>query len=145
VARRLQRGFSEGGDAFEIFNDCQDHMLLAARAHIERAILQSFIEAVDRVEDEAARSALQPLACLHALATIEADRGWFLEHGRLSGARSKAVTAAVNRLLGEVRGNARTLVDAFGIPDPVLGAPIAFTTVPEQRAGTDSLDRKEIA
>jgi acyl-CoA oxidase len=39
--------------------------------------------------------------------------------------RSKAITKAVNRLCAELRPNAEVLVDAFAIPDEVLGAPIA--------------------
>jgi acyl-CoA oxidase len=58
------------------------------------------------------------------MATIEADRGWFQEHGRISSTRAKAVTRAVNRLCAELRGHAGALVDGFGIPDEVLGAPI---------------------
>ncbi len=54
----------------------------------------------------------------------ELDRGCLQEHGRLTGPRSKAVTRDVNRLCDEVRGDGGALVDAFGIPDPVLRAPI---------------------
>ena len=62
---------------------------------------------------------------LYALSVIEADKGWFLEHGRISASRSKAVTAEVNRLCQALRPHARALVDAFGIPEPWIGAPIA--------------------
>jgi len=62
---------------------------------------------------------------LYALYRIEADRGYLQEHGRLSGPRCKGVTREVNRLCDEVRGDAEALVDAFGIPDEVLRAPIA--------------------
>lgn len=96
-------------------------------------------ERVDDVRDRASHQALfqwgeEPalvgilnrLCDLYALANIEGDRGWFLEHGRLSGPRSKAITRAVNQLCAEVRQDARVLVDAFGIPDAVLEAPIAI-------------------
>jgi acyl-CoA oxidase len=36
------------------------------------------------------------------------------------------VTREVNRLCDEVRGDAEALVDAFGIPDQVLRAPIGL-------------------
>lgn len=45
-------------------------------------------------------------------------------HGRLAGPRCKAITREVNRLCNEARGVAGELVDALGIPDGVLGAPI---------------------
>ena len=58
---------------------------------------------------------------LYALSTIEADKGWFLEHGRITPARSKQVTAAVNDLCAMLRPHAQELVDAFGIPPEWLG------------------------
>jgi hypothetical protein len=65
------------------------------------------------------------LCDLYALHNIEEDKGFYQEHGRLSRGRCKAVTREVNRLCNEVRAEAGAFVDAFGIPDRVLGAPIA--------------------
>ena len=70
------------------------------------------------------RVSLARLCDLHALATIEADRTWFQEHGRISSPRAKAVTRAVNTLCEEVRPEAVALVDGFGIPDALIRAPI---------------------
>ena len=63
---------------------------------------------------------------LFALHGIEADRGFYQEHGRLTGPRCKAITREVNRLCNEVRAQAAALVEAFGIPDEILGAPIGL-------------------
>ena len=68
------------------------------------------------------------------LATIEADLAWFPAHGRLTATRAKAVTAAVNDLWGELRPHAQTLVDAFAIPRPFLGAAMLAGT-PGERVG----------
>ena len=57
---------------------------------------------------------------LYALSTIEADRAWFMEHGRLSSARSKAISREVNDLCRKIRPLAVDLVDAFGVPPEVL-------------------------
>jgi acyl-CoA oxidase len=57
---------------------------------------------------------------LFALSAIEADRAWFLEHGRLSTGRSKAITAMVNDLCRRLRPYAVDLVDAFGVPREML-------------------------
>ena len=62
---------------------------------------------------------------LFALATIEAERAWFLEHGRLTVPRAKALVAEVNALCGELRPHARLLVDGFGVPEQAIAAPIA--------------------
>jgi acyl-CoA oxidase len=126
VARRLKRSLDEGLDTFEAFNRAQDHVLLAARAHVETLVLESFDAAVASCEDPGVRALLERVLALHALSTIERERGWFLEHGRLSPSQSKAVTATVNDLCGQLRPYAGLLVDAFGIPDEVLDAPLAL-------------------
>ena len=126
VARRIKKGIDGGRDAFEVFNDSQDHVLLTARVHIERVVLESFVAAIDRCDDPAIAELLGKVCDLYALSTIERDRGWFLEHGRLSAQRSKAIISAVNGLCGELRAEAGLLVDAFGIPDEAVAAPIAL-------------------
>ena len=54
---------------------------------------------------------------------IEADRAWFMEHGRLTVVRSKAISREVNRLCRRVRPIAVPLVDAFGVPPEMLRSP----------------------
>jgi acyl-CoA oxidase len=126
IAQRYRRGLGDGYDAFEVFRAVQNHAIKAAHAHMELVLLEAFATAIDRCEEGPAKDALRRLCDLYALSTIEADRGWFQEHGRLTGPRCKAITREVNRLCNEVRGQAGTLVDAFGIPDAVLGAPIGM-------------------
>ena len=126
LARRLRKGITDGGDAFDVFNSAQDHVLAAARAHVDRIVLEAFVSAIDRCEDPELRRLLDLVCDLHALSHLERDRAWFLEHSRLTPARAKAVTAAVNTVCGELRPYAELLVDAFGIPDVVLAAPIAL-------------------
>jgi acyl-CoA oxidase len=126
VAQRFKRGLDDDYDAFEVFRAVQDHAGNAARAHMATVLLEAFEDAINRCEDETVKSALTRLCDLYALSDIEADRGFFQEHGRLSGNRCKAITREVNRLCNEVRGQAATLVDAFGIPDELLAAPIAM-------------------
>jgi len=124
VVNRLRHAADEDTDAFEVFNDAQDHVLRTAQVHVERYVLESFVAAIDRCTDPDASALLNRLCDLYALHTIEQDKGWFLEHGRLTPARSKAVTATVNELCKELRPYARTLVDAFAIPDEWLNCAI---------------------
>jgi acyl-CoA oxidase len=126
VAQRFKRGLDEDYDPFEVFRAVQDHAGNAARAHAATVLLEAFAAAIEGCEDETLRDALGRLCHLYALHDIEADRAFYQEHGRLSGNRCKAITREVNRLCNEVRGQAATLVDAFGIPDEVLAAPIAL-------------------
>jgi acyl-CoA oxidase len=124
LARRLRRA-AEAEDPFAIFNAAQDHLLSAARAHIDMILLQAFADGAERCEDEALRQVLERLCDLFALSTIEAERGWFQEHGRLTAARSKAVLAEVNQLCEQIRPLALGLTAAFGIPEEAIAAPIA--------------------
>ena len=98
VARRLKRGIDDGMNPGEVFSLVQDHVIHAARAHVERLVLEGFVEKVGALEDGDNKVALNLLCDLHALATIEADRAWFMEHGRLTGSRSKAISREVNEL-----------------------------------------------
>ena len=73
------------------------------------------------------RSRRSPTYALHEL---EADKGFFQEHGRLSAPRCKTITREVNRLCDAIRGEAGEFVDAFAIPDAVLAAPIGQREAP---------------
>jgi acyl-CoA oxidase len=126
VARRFKRGLDEHHDPFEVFRAVQSHAVDAARAHIDRVILESFCRAIDGCEDESLGGALGMVCDLYALSVIESERAFFQEHGRLTGPRCKAITREVNRLCNEVRFLSGELVDGFGIPDEVLRAPIGL-------------------
>ncbi|MGB0121015.1 MAG: acyl-CoA dehydrogenase [Solirubrobacterales bacterium] len=120
AARRLKSGVDDGRDSFEVFNSCQDHVLVAARAHIETQILEAFARAVDNCADETGRAMLGRLCDLHALSVIEQHRGWYQEHGRISSTRSKAVIRNVNALCDELRPHAGDLVEALRVPECVM-------------------------
>jgi len=122
AARRMKKLMSADGDAFTAFNAVQDHLLLAARAHVDRVVLEHFAAAVDRCDDRDVKGLLDKVYDLHVLSLLERERAWFMEHGQLSGARAKAIITNVNRLCRELRPQARLLVDAFGIPEELLPA-----------------------
>ena len=135
VARRLRAGLDDDADTFEVFNECQDHVLEAARAHVDRIILEAFSRGIDECEDDSLRPLLDKVFDLHALSLIERERGWFFEHGRMTAPRAKAITRSVNRLCAELREPAEAMVDAFAIPDEVLAAPIAIGGDPASVSG----------
>ncbi|GAA4887830.1 acyl-CoA dehydrogenase [Streptomonospora salina] len=127
LARRLRRaGPSSDPQAWEVFNEAQDHVLSAARAHMERVVLEAFVAAIDRCPDASTRELLNAVCDLFVLSAVEEDRAWFLEHERLTAARAKALTQQVDRLCARLRPHAQTLVEAFGFPDEWLAAPIAL-------------------
>lgn len=124
VARRLKKRLDDGMDSFVAFNQCQDHLLALARAHVERVVLDRFQEAV-AAEPGPLADTLGRLAALWALWRIEKDVGWWLENGYVEGNKAAAVRDEVLALSAELRPHAVPLVDAFAVPRQWLG-PIAF-------------------
>jgi acyl-CoA oxidase len=115
--RRLRKNAAtDGMKPFDMFNDVQDHVLRTAQAHVDRVVLEAFVAGIERTTDPAAKALLEKVCDLYALSTIEQDKAWFLEHGRLTPTRAKVLTATVNQLLHELRPYMITLVDAFAIP-----------------------------
>ncbi len=117
LARRMRAaGRLSKADSFSAINTLQPHMLSVARAHIERQVLEAFVDGIDHCLDAGAADVLSQVCDLYALASIETDRAWFLEHNRLTPARAKAVTAAVDDLCDRLRPHALTLVEGLGVP-----------------------------
>ena len=85
LARRLRRAAKgDGADVFEAVNRVQAHSLRAAHAHVHRLVLDAFAAAIEGCDDDGARALLGRACDLYVLAEVESDRGWFLEHGRLT-------------------------------------------------------------
>ena len=122
VARRLKTGIDKGMNPGVVFSQAQDHVIGTAHAHVERLVLEAFTDKIEATPEGPVREILVLLRDLHALSVIEADRAWFMEHGRLSSMRSKAIIAEVNRLCRRVRPHARALVDALSVPEEMLRA-----------------------
>ena len=128
AGRRLRTLIQDGVDSFEALARCQDHLLTLAEAHVERVVHEAFLGGVARAPSPAARECLSTLSILWSLARLEADRAWFLESGYFGGPKSRAIRAEVNALCRDVAERAESLVDAFGIPGRVLGAPAGLGT-----------------
>jgi acyl-CoA oxidase len=123
VARRLKRGIDQKLNPGEVFSRVQDHVIAAANAHVERLVLEAFVAKVRAQPDGDNRVALGLLCDLFALTTIEADRAWFMEHGRLTVQRSKAISREIGNLCRRLRPLAVDLVDAWAIPPEMLRSP----------------------
>jgi acyl-CoA oxidase len=124
LARRMRPALKPGADQFALFNAAQDHLIEAARAHVDRLVFDAFADAVDGTVDPPTRDLLGQVLALYGLSVLEGRRAWFVEHGYLTNARSKAVTEGVNALCAALRPYARELVDGFGIPETWLACPL---------------------
>jgi acyl-CoA oxidase len=122
VARRLRKATADDADAFEVFNNAQDHVLHLGRAHMERVVLEAFVAGIDSCPDPAAVELLDRMCDVYVLSCIDADKAWFLEHGRLTPNRSKTVTTTLNALCAQLRDDVDVLVDALGVPEQWLDA-----------------------
>ncbi|WP_165164172.1 acyl-CoA dehydrogenase family protein [Corynebacterium qintianiae] len=120
VARKMDRK-----DAAKVINRAQDHLLETAIAYGDRMLVQSMIEAEDRLpENSPARQVFEQLRHLFALETIVKNADWYQEHGVLPAGRVKAAKAAVNDLVDSLAPWSEVLVDAFKIPQVVLDRPM---------------------
>jgi len=126
-ATELQKLTSaQGLDPYSAFTQLQPELLELAQAYIERVILEQFIAKVKSLPDQSLQAPLKRLCDLFALTRLEQGKGWYLENGVVSGVKSTAFKRLVTRLCVEVSEEAVALVDAFGIPDECLAAPIAL-------------------
>ncbi len=126
VARRLKARLDRGMEAFIAFNEVQDHLLALSNAYARRLVLEAFVERIEGLDDGAERDVLELLRDLYAMFELHEDIGWFLENGYIEPTKSRAIRDLLNELCFEARQQALPLVNAWGIPDAVLGAPIAF-------------------
>jgi acyl-CoA oxidase len=113
-------------DQYAAFAHMQRELLDLAHAHIERMILEQFARIINTVQSQPLKLVLKRACDLFALSQIEFNKGWYLEHGVLTGLKSQAVTRQVDKLCSEIRQEVVQLVDSFDIPDSCLAAPIAL-------------------
>ncbi|WP_293695403.1 acyl-CoA dehydrogenase [uncultured Agrococcus sp.] len=142
IASRLRKApRDDQAKAAAMFNNEQNQLLEAARAWTELQQLNALNRALERMDGETLQI-MTYVRDLFALTVIEEHAGWYLENGRLSGQRSKAVTSTIERLLQRLRPHAADLVDAFGYGDEILRSPIATDAEGErQREAVAYYDR----
>ncbi|GAB3757224.1 acyl-CoA dehydrogenase [Zhihengliuella somnathii] len=112
-------------EAAAVFNNHQDQVIAAARAHAELLQWEAFSRQVDAVEDAGTKCVLAWLRDVFGLTLIEENLDWYLMNGLLSGQRARTLGPYINRLLARLRGHAQDLVDAFGYTQKHLRAEIA--------------------
>jgi acyl-CoA oxidase len=126
AARRVKKRTDDGMDAFDAFTDIQDHCVALAIAHVEEHVHACFADAVMALPEGEERRVLERVRALHGVSRLLRDVGWFLENDYMDGSKARAIRKRLGALCRELRPSAVALVDAFGIPDEVLAAPIAF-------------------
>ena len=123
LAQRLKAKIDRGMDTADALNACQDHLLGAARAHVDRLVMEHATTFAQNAPIEV-REIVEWLVSLHGLSRLHAERGWFLEEGYFEGVKTKAIRRQVGALCASLRPHAESIVAAFAIPPEVLAAPI---------------------
>ncbi|MDL9945154.1 acyl-CoA dehydrogenase [Gordonia sp. ABSL11-1] len=123
-AQRLRRATDDENDPFEVFNNAQDHLLKVGQARTERIVLEAFVQAINDCDSRSAAELLGKVCDLFVYSALEDDLSWFLMHRQVSVERAKAIRRGVNELCLELRPHVHSLVDAFGIPEELLAAPM---------------------
>jgi acyl-CoA oxidase len=125
LGRRLRKASKADADeAFTIFNDAQDHVIRAAKVHIDRVVLEAFTAGIARTEEGEAAELLRDVCTLYALTTIEDDLAWFIGHNRISIPKAKEVLPLVNAQCEKIRPHTEALVEGFGVAWGALKIPI---------------------
>lgn len=111
-------------EGWAAFNKHQDMIVEAARSYAELRQWEAFTAHLGTVEDPGTKKVLTWLRDLYGLTLIEKNAGWYLAEGRLSNQRALAGRAYMYRLMARLRPHAQDLVDAFGLGEAQLRAPL---------------------
>ncbi|XP_070533274.1 peroxisomal acyl-coenzyme A oxidase 1-like isoform X1 [Ptychodera flava] len=123
AARQLTQGIQAGKPQHEAWNDSHVYLIKAADAHCHYYTVMNFVQYLQSTEmSQPLRDVLTSLCQLYALYGIESNAGDLLQDGYMSGEQISMVTNQVVALLAVIRPNAVALVDAFDIPDEMLGS-----------------------
>ena len=102
-----------------------DAAIALAEAHGAGLVWRAGRDAVAATGDPRAARLLQNLGTYHALETVQEHSGWLLANKLLTPDQALEIPQALDELCDALLPHALALVDAFDIPDELLGAPIA--------------------
>ncbi|MDH3648756.1 MAG: acyl-CoA dehydrogenase family protein [Saprospiraceae bacterium] len=126
LGERVRQMFRKRITPYDVFLRTQNHMISLANAYVDRSIIETFQGKLSELEEGPVKKSIIKVYQLYALHQIATHQDWYLEQDYMEGAKTKAIRRQIERLCLELRKEAAYLVAAFGIPDGLLGAPIAF-------------------
>jgi len=125
LSDRMRKYLKRGIDPHQAFLKVQNHMVDLADAFIDNVILNSFYKRVDECGNENLKIALEKMTQLYALTVIQDNRAYYLEKDYMDGSKTKAINRVINKLFQNIKPDINSFLDAFGIPDELIMAPIA--------------------
>ncbi|MFL5910965.1 MAG: acyl-CoA dehydrogenase [Gaiellaceae bacterium] len=125
LTRRSRYRAGGSGTRFEVMNGAASVALRLGQAHGARLALREFVAAIGRARQPTAKHLLALLGRLYAVQEIGRHSGWYLAEGLLTADHVRQIPDVVDALCAEVSPHSLPMVDAFGIPNSMLQAPIA--------------------
>lgn len=107
------------------WNDMLVEIYRISRAHCQLLMVSNFVQAVfndKKVADSKIGQALQRVAILFCLSTLEQEAADFLTSGYLSPEQALMIKQHMITVLKSIRPDVVALVDAFGFPDYLLNS-----------------------
>ncbi len=126
VSQRMRKFIGRRVDPYEAYLKCQMHLIELAKAYVERLALKSFDARINALEEGPEKKALTKMCDLYAVDRLLANKGWYLENDFMSGVKTKALRRYKAKLLQDIRPDVEAYVDAFAIPEELLGAKIVL-------------------
>jgi len=121
LSQRMREQAHGREETFDVWMKHESDLIQASSlAYGEMVSLRQMVQAAGRMG-----GALVPLTALFALSRMERDMAALLTHRLLSLDQATAVGDASRSLCAQLSTVANELVDAFGIPDHLVAAPIA--------------------
>jgi len=124
ISQRMRNYLNKRISPNDAFMKCQLHLLELAEAYSENLTIKSFQKALTKLQAGPTKSLMEKVCHLYALHTIQVNKGFYLENDYLNPSKTKAIRRMIAKLLQELRPQAESLVDGFGIPEELLGAKI---------------------
>ena len=112
-------------DPFLGWNECLDHLLAVAMTHVQRICVERFVAAAEACPDRGNAQTLRVACDLYAMNLLYEERGWYLAQNYMSQQTAKELRRHMITLAGKLSEHATDIVEAFGIPESCLQAPIA--------------------
>ena len=124
VSDRMRNYLGKRIDPYMAFLKCQKHLIALSKAYIDRLALKAMYKQIENCDSKSEKAILKKLYTLYGLHTIHVESAFFLENDFMVGSKSKAIRRLVGKICQELRNEAEGLVDAFLIPEELLGAKI---------------------
>lgn len=122
---RRMAGLRGGDEVYDVWMKAESDLVQAtATAYAEREVLDACARAIASAPRSLA-TVLTQLTLLYALRRVEVDIAQVLSEGLLPVEAARWVPDHVRVLCRELGGGSLQLVEAFGIPDALVSAPIA--------------------